>query len=55
MVEFHFAQFVSQSTIGLKIVLIMFKAVIVKSLFSRQKYKNIMFKIFSGKHLIWQF
>ena len=49
------SRFVSQSIIGLKIVLIMLKAVIVKSLFSRKKYKNVMFKIFSGKHLIWQF
>ena len=49
------SRFVSQSIIGLKIVLIMLKAVIVKSLFSRKKYKNVMFKILLGKHLIWQF
>ena len=47
MVEFHVARFVSQSIIGLKIALIMLKAVIVKSLFS-SKYKNVMFKIFRG-------
>ena len=48
MVEFHVARFVSQSIIGLKIVLIMLKAVIVKSFVSRKKYKNVMFKIFRG-------
>ena len=55
MVKFHIVQFVSQSTIGLKIVLIMLNALMGKVTLFMQEVQNVMFKIFLGKHLIWQF
>ena len=50
MVVFHVVQFVSQSIIGLKIVIIMFKAVIVKSLF-RQEVQKCYVQNFLGETL----
>ena len=55
MVKFHIVRFVSQSTTGLKIALIMLNVVMGKVTLFRQEVQNVMFKIFLGKHLIWQF